>query len=212
MSFQGPASWCPVYHQSAIGLTWDTGMWAHPFKMGHLGMGSFQGVPCHSRGWHPCVPCTIGWPPVSDGTLGCGPSHSRWNTLEWDHSKVFCGIPGAHIHVSCVLLVGHWPYMEHWDVGPQPQDGTPWYGIIPGCSMLFLEPILQCPTYDRSAICIPRDTGTWAHSVEMEHPQIIPFQSVPRHSGGPHSSVPCTHSWPLVLVLVLMSAVGVSYQ
>ena len=54
----------------------------------------------------------------------------------------------------------------------------------------------------------PQDTGTWAHSVETEHPQIIPLQSVPCTSGGPHCSVPCTHSWPSVSVL----AVGAGYQ
>ena len=36
MSFQGPTFLWPVYHQLAISLTWDTGMWAPPFKMGHL--------------------------------------------------------------------------------------------------------------------------------------------------------------------------------
>ena len=36
MSFQGPASPCPMYHWSAVGLTWDPGMWAHPVQTGHL--------------------------------------------------------------------------------------------------------------------------------------------------------------------------------
>ena len=203
-----PGAHIPVARVPLVGNRSYTGHWdvGPPVQDGTPGMGSFQGVPCHSRGQHPRVPCTMGRPLVSHGTLGCGPSHSRWTTLEWDHSKVFRVIPGAHIPVCHVLLAGHRSYTEPWDVGSQPQDGTPWYGIIPGCSMLFLEPAFRCPTYDRSAIT--QDTGTWAHSIETEHPQVIPFQSVLCSSGGPHCSVPCTHSWPLVSVL----AVGAGYQ
>ena len=80
MSFQGPTSPCPMYHRLAICFTQDTGLWAQQLKMKHPGMGTFQGVPCHSRGPHSHGPCTIGWPFDSHGTLGCGPTQSRRDT------------------------------------------------------------------------------------------------------------------------------------
>ena len=115
---QGPTCMCPVYHWSAICLTRDTGLWAQQLEMKHPGMFPSQGVPCHSRGPHSCGPCTIGRPFVSHGTLGCGPSNLRRNTLECSHPKVFHVIPGAHIPVARVPSVGHRSYTGHWDVCP----------------------------------------------------------------------------------------------
>ena len=55
-------------------------MWAHTFEMEQLGMIPLQGVPCYSRGPHCRVLCTIGWPFVLHGTLGCGPTRLRRDT------------------------------------------------------------------------------------------------------------------------------------
>ena len=192
-------------------------MWAHAFETEQLGMIPLQGVPCHSRGPHSNGPCTIGWPSALHGTLGCGPSHSRRTTLGWDHSKVFCVIPGAHIPMSHVLSASNQPYTGPWDVGPQPQDGTPWYGIIPGCSMLFLEPTFRCPAYDQLAIT----TGHW--DVGPQHwdgtPSNYPIPECSVHFRGPTFQCPMypqlavgvgvgCHSW----LTVTVSVVGIGSQ
>ena len=199
MLFQGPTLPGPVYHWLAIFLTRDTGVWAQPLEMKHSGMGTFQGVPCHSRGPHSQVLCTISWPSVSHGTLGCGPSPSRWTTLGWDHSKVFHVIPGAHIPMSCVPPVSHRSYTGHWDVGPPVRDGAPWNGIIPRCSVSFQGLASLCPMYYGLAIGLTWDTGMWAQPLEMDHPGMGSFQGVPCHSRGTHPHVPCTISRPLAL-------------
>ena len=157
-------------------------------------MGSVQGVPCHSRGPPPRVLCTIGRPFVSHGTLGCGPSNLRRNTLECSHPRVFRVIPGADIAVSHVPLLSHLSHMGHWAVGPATQDETPWNVPIPGCSMSFQGLASPCPMYYGLAIGLTWDTGVWAQPLETDHPGIGSFQGVPCHSRGPHPCVPCTIS------------------
>ena len=58
---------------------------------------------------------------------------------------------------------------QHVDVGPHVRDGTTWNDPNPRCSMLFQGPTLPCPMYHRSAICLTRDPGVWAHPVETGH-------------------------------------------
>ena len=117
-----------VGHLSYMG-PWGVGP---PGQDRTLGMGSFQGVPCYSRGPPPCVLCTISQPFVSHGTLGCGPSNSRQNTLECSHPRVFHVIPGAHIPVAHVPLISHSTHMGHWGVGPPSRDETPGMGSFQG--------------------------------------------------------------------------------
>ena len=160
---------------------WDVGP---PGPDGTPGMGSFHGVPCHSRGWHPRVPCTIGWPLVSDGTLGCAPSYLRRNNLE---CNVFYVIPGADIAVSHVPSLGHLSHTGHWAVGPATQDETPWNVPIPGCSVSFQGPTFPWPVYHRSAIGLTQDTRMWAPlfetgRLEWDHSKVfrvIPGAGIP---------------------------------
>ena len=135
VSFQGPASPCPMYYGLAIGLTRDTGVWAQPLEMDHPGIGSFQGVPCHSRGPHPHVPCTIGWSSILHRTMGCGVTASRRNTLVWDNSRVFYAIPGAHILVSHIRSVGH----HHGTLGRGP-TALRWNTLKLSHSRVFCAP------------------------------------------------------------------------
>ena len=52
--FQGPTLPCPMYHQSAICLTRDTGLWAQQLETKHPGMFPSQGVPlsCTKHVWY----------------------------------------------------------------------------------------------------------------------------------------------------------------
>ena len=115
--YWGPISQCPMYNRLAIGLTRHTVLWANCQDTEHPGMGSLQGVPSYTRGPYPSVLCTIGQQLVQRGTLEYGPTVRTWNTLEWDNSRVFHPIPGAHIQVSCVRLVGNWSDAAHWNMG-----------------------------------------------------------------------------------------------
>ena len=188
-----PMSCIPLVGCRSYMGPWDVGP---PGPDGTPGMGSFHGVLCHSRCWHPRVLCTIGQPLVSDGTLGCVPSYLRQNNLE---CNVFRVIPGADIAMSHVPSVGHLSHMGHWAVGPATRDETPWNVPIPGCSVSFQGPTFPWPVYHQLAIGLTRDTGVWAQPLEMDHPGMGSFQGIPCHSRGRHPHVPCTISRPLVL-------------
>ena len=145
-------------------------MWACMFEMEQLGMIPLQGVQCYSRGPYCHVPCTIGWPFVLHGTLGWVWAHPvKTGHQEWDQSKVFCVIPGAHLPVSRVPSVGHLSHTGHWAVGPATQDETPWNVPIPGCSVSFQGPTFPWPVYHWSANQLTRDTRVWAHLVQTGH-------------------------------------------
>ena len=168
--YGGPISKCPMYNRSAIGLTWHTVLWADCQDTEHPGMGSLQGVPSYTRGPYPSVLCTIGQQSVQRGTLEYGPTVRTWNTLEWDNSRVFHPIPGAHIQVSHVQSVSNRSDMAHCNVGRLSGHGTPWNGITPGCSILYRGPISKCPVYDWLAIGPMRHTGIWADHQDTDHP------------------------------------------
>ena len=94
MLYQGPTFQCPVCHLPAAGVTWHTGLWANRQNI--------PGCPVLYQGLTFQFPDATCRPLVSHGTLGYGPSVRTRDTLEWDNSRVFHPILGAHIQVSRV--------------------------------------------------------------------------------------------------------------